>query len=65
MSVLMHEENREEESDFEEHGHQRRLVGWAASAVVFGALAFSAYQISDAAGHPFSRLVMRALHGGS
>lgn len=62
MSVLMHEENREEESDFEEHGHQRRLVGWAASAVVFGALAFSAYQISVAAFHPFSSLVIRALH---
>jgi|GEM_PF-2253440 len=62
MSVLLHEENREEESDFEEHGHQRRLVGWAASLVVLGALAFSAYQISVAAFHPFSSLVIRALH---
>lgn len=62
MSALVNEEVHEEASDFEEHGHQRQLLGWAARLVVFGALAFSAYQISVAAFHPFSSLIIRALH---
>ncbi len=49
-------------SDFEEHGHQRSLMGWAASLSILGALLFSTYQISVAAFHPFSSLVIRALH---
>ena len=49
-------------SDFEEHGHQRKLTGWAARAVMVAALGFSAFQISVAAFHPFSSLVIRALH---
>lgn len=62
MSALANEEVHEEASDFEEHGHQRQLLGWGARLVVFGALAFSAYQISVAAFHPFSSLIIRALH---
>lgn len=62
MAALVNEEVHEEASDFEEHGHQRQLLGWASRLVVFGALAFSAYQISVAAFHPFSSLIIRALH---
>ena len=62
MSALLHEEVHEEASDFEEHGHQRQLLGWASRLVMFGALAFSAYQISVAAFHPFSSLIIRSLH---
>jgi len=51
-----------EHSDFEEHGHQRKLNGWAGHLVTVAALAFSAYQIAVAAFHPFSSLVIRALH---
>ena len=51
-----------EPSDFEEHGHQRQLAGWAARIAMFGALSFSAYQIVVAAFHPFSSLIIRALH---
>ena len=49
-------------SEFEEHGHQRKLAGWALRAAMLAALAFSAFQISVAAFHPFSSLVIRALH---
>ena len=49
-------------SEFEEHGHQRSLINWAARIAIFGALCFSAYQISVAAFHPFSSLIIRALH---
>jgi len=52
-------------SDFEEHGHQRTLIDWAARIAMFGALSFSAYQISVAAFHPFSSLIIRALHVSS
>jgi len=62
MSALVNEEVHEETSDFEEHGHQRSLIGWASRLVMAGALAFSAYQISVAAFHPFSSLIIRALH---
>ena len=51
-----------EHSDFEEHGHQRKLSGWAGHLVMAAALSFSAYQIAVAAFHPFSSLVIRALH---
>ncbi|MBP1682373.1 MAG: TRAP-type uncharacterized transport system, fused permease component [Proteobacteria bacterium] len=49
-------------ADFEEHGHQRQLAGWAARIAVFAALCFSAFQIVVAAFHPFSSLVIRAIH---
>ena len=51
-----------EHSDFEEHGHQRQLAGWAARVAMLAALSFSAYQIAVAAFHPFSSLVIRSLH---
>lgn len=51
-----------EPSDFEEHGHQRQLAGWGARIAMLGALSFSAYQIAVAAFHPFSSLIIRALH---
>ncbi|MBK8402339.1 MAG: TRAP transporter permease [Propionivibrio sp.] len=51
-----------EPSDFEEHGHQRQLAGWTARLAMLAALAFSGYQIIVAAFHPFSSLVVRALH---
>ena len=57
-AVLVHPEP----SDFEENAHQRQLAGWSARIAMFAALAFSAYQISVAAFHPFSSLVIRALH---
>ena len=49
-------------SDFEEHGHQRKLGGWAGRAAVTAALGFSGFQIAVAAFHPFSSLVIRSLH---
>ncbi|MBV5278798.1 MAG: TRAP transporter large permease subunit, partial [Campylobacteraceae bacterium] len=52
----------QEISDFEEHGHQRTLIGLAAIIAMIAAFSFSAYQISVAAFHPFSSLVIRALH---
>jgi len=49
-------------SDFEEHGHQRQLAGWIGRIGMLGALSFSTYQIVVAAFHPFSSLVIRAIH---
>lgn len=49
-------------SDFEEHGHQRILIDWAGRIAMFAALSFSTYQIAVAAFHPFSSLIIRALH---
>ena len=49
-------------TDFEETAHTRQLDGWAARVAMFGALAFSAYQLCVAAFSPFSSLVMRAVH---
>src|SRR5437868_1578321 len=46
------------------HGAQRHLVGWAAKAVMFVALAFSTYQLIVAAFHPWSSLVIRSMHVG-
>ncbi|WP_263769888.1 TRAP transporter permease [Propionivibrio soli] len=51
-----------EPTDFEEHGHQRRLVGWPGRIAMAAALGFSSYQIAVAAFHPFSSLVIRAIH---
>ncbi len=51
-----------EASDFEEHGHQRQLAGWAGRVAITGALVFSAYQLTVAAFHPFSSLIIRSLH---
>lgn len=49
-------------SEFEERGHQRSLIGWSAFVVMIAALLFSLYQICVAAFHPFSSLIIRALH---
>ena len=51
-----------EDSEFEEHGHQRQLLGWATRLATFGALSFSGYQLFVAAFQPFSSLVIRSLH---
>lgn len=51
-----------EPTDFEEHGHQRRLGGWPGRIAMAAALGFSSYQIAVAAFHPFSSLVIRAIH---
>lgn len=51
-----------EDSEFEEHGHQRLLMGWAGRLAMFSALSFSAYQLYVAAFQPFSSLTMRSLH---
>jgi len=51
-----------EDAEFQEHGHQRNLLGWAAHFAMFGALAFSTYQLYVAAFQPFSSLVIRSLH---
>ncbi|PKO91231.1 MAG: C4-dicarboxylate ABC transporter [Betaproteobacteria bacterium HGW-Betaproteobacteria-10] len=49
---------------FSEHGAQRQLGGLALLILTGAALAFSLYQLSVAAFHPLSSLVMRALHVG-
>ncbi len=49
---------------FSEHGAQRQLGGVALLILTGIALAFSIYQLSVAAFHPLSSLVMRALHVG-
>ncbi|MDD3343627.1 MAG: hypothetical protein PHR87_08645, partial [Sulfurospirillaceae bacterium] len=51
-----------EDEEFEEHGHQRLLMGWAMRLAMFSALSFSAYQLYVAAFQPFSSLVIRSLH---
>ena len=50
--------------EFQEHGAQRSLTGWAAKLLAGSALAFSAYQLLVAAFAPLSSLVMRSLHVG-
>lgn len=49
---------------FEEHGRQRSLGGWALRIVMAAALAFSAYQLVVAAFSPLSSQVTRSLHVG-
>ncbi len=49
---------------FSEHGVQRRLGGLALLILSSIALAFSLYQLTIAAFHPLSSLVMRSLHVG-
>lgn len=51
-----------EPSDFEENAHQRQLVAIGAKIAMIAALAFSAYQLVVAAFHPFSSIVIRAIH---
>ncbi len=51
-------------SDFEEQGRPRSLSGWPVKLIVAIALSFSAYQLTVAAFHPLSSLIMRALHVG-
>ncbi|PKO42506.1 MAG: C4-dicarboxylate ABC transporter [Betaproteobacteria bacterium HGW-Betaproteobacteria-4] len=53
-----------EQETFSEHGAQRRLGGVALLVLTGIALVFSLYQLSVAAFHPLSSLVMRALHVG-
>jgi len=50
--------------EFQEHGHTRNLGGPALQAVVFTAIAFSAYQLIIAGFTPFSSLVTRSFHIG-
>jgi len=50
--------------EFQEHGHTRNLGGWALKAVIWAAIAFSAYQLMVAGFSPFSSMVTRALHVG-
>jgi len=50
--------------EFQEHGHTRNLGGPALQAVVFTAIAFSAYQLVIAGFTPFSSLVTRSFHVG-
>ncbi|MDD2885444.1 MAG: TRAP transporter permease [Dechloromonas sp.] len=63
MSTNVSPMNIEQET-FSEHGAQRRLGGVALLILTGIALAFSIYQLSVAAFHPLSSLVMRALHVG-
>ena len=53
-----------DQETFSEHGAQRRLGGVALLILTGIALAFSIYQLTMAAFHPLSSLVMRALHVG-
>lgn len=53
-----------EQETFSEHGAQRRPGGVALLALTGIALSFSVYQLTVAAFHPLSSLVMRALHVG-
>ena len=50
--------------EFEEHGHTRNLGGWTFKAVIFAAIAFSAYQLMVAGFSPLSSLVTRSIHVG-
>ncbi|MBI4989574.1 MAG: TRAP transporter permease [Rhodocyclales bacterium] len=52
----------EAESEFSEHGVQRRLGDGPMKVVIAVALAFSTYQLVMAAFHPLSSLVMRSIH---
>jgi TRAP transporter 4TM/12TM fusion protein len=53
-----------DQETFSEHGAQRRLGGVALLILTGIALSFSLYQLTMAAFHPLSSLVMRALHVG-
>src|SRR2546423_15352584 len=50
--------------EFEEHGTQRKLEGWALKALMAAALSFSTYQLFIAAFSPLSSQVTRSLHVG-
>lgn len=62
MASSAMDENFDSAEEFQEHGHQRNLIGWSARLMMFGALSFSAYQLFVAAFQPFSSLVTRSLH---
>ena len=51
-------------SEFQEHGAQRRLGGFALRLLAAAALAFSAFQLTVAAFAPLSSLITRSLHVG-
>ena len=48
----------------DDHGHTRRLGGWAAWLVVVSALSFSVFQLVVAAFSPLSSLPTRSIHVG-
>lgn len=50
--------------EFNEHGTQRKLGGWALKTFTAICLAFSTYQLVVAAFHPLSSLATRSLHVG-
>jgi TRAP transporter 4TM/12TM fusion protein len=50
--------------EFQEHGVQRKLTGFALGAIITVALVFSIFQLIVAAFHPLSSLVIRSLHVG-
>ena len=50
--------------EFQEHGHTRKLGGWALKTLAFAAIAFSAYQLMVAGLSPLSSLVTRSFHVG-
>src|SRR5690349_9203698 len=51
-------------AEFQEHGLQRHLGGFALKFVAAAALLFSAYQLTVAAFAPLSSLITRSLHVG-
>ena len=59
-----HGQPEEPVAEFHEHGLQRKLAGFAHTALIAAALAFSTFQIIVAAFHPMSSLVIRSLHVG-
>ncbi len=52
------------DNEFQEHGLQRRLGGFALTVVGVVALLFSAYQLTIAAFSPLSSLITRSIHVG-
>src|SRR5438034_7918295 len=51
-------------TEFQEHGLQRQLSGFALKFVGVAALLFSTYQLTVAAFAPLSSLITRSLHVG-
>ncbi|HEV2609299.1 MAG TPA: TRAP transporter permease [Noviherbaspirillum sp.] len=65
MAELLHPAPGQVAADeFQEHGLQRKLGGYALKIVIAAALTFSTYQLIVAAFHPLSSLVIRSLHVG-
>ncbi|WP_334187330.1 TRAP transporter permease [Noviherbaspirillum sp.] len=67
MAELLHPEPGQAipaADEFQEHGIQRKLGGYALKILIAAALTFSTYQLIVAAFHPLSSLVIRSLHVG-